>query len=171
MNQSEDNRWWIDKGPQKSKETPPGTSIAAGGVSYDELRDFDQEKTRGNLSNMNVKLLEEVNPAPQSWHYLSMKPEQLLIRDFERVKRDCPLPAPLRGVAIDCGHSLRLLVTGETLGEKILEIHLSETPSLDLWQKGDLIWEGLFSTWEEAMQAVRKTLPILLLPPFGEILG
>ena len=171
MNQSEDNRWWIDRGPQTSKEAPARASLAAGGASYDELRDFDQEKVRASLSNMNAKLLEEVNPAPQSWHYLSMKSEQPLIKDFEKIKRACPLPAPLRGVAIDCGHSLRLLLTGEPVGEKILEVHLTETPSLDLWQRGDLIREGLFSTWEEALEAVTKTIPILLLPPHAEILG
>jgi hypothetical protein len=171
MNQSEDNRWWIDRGPRRGKENPPHASIAIGGASYDELRDYDQEKVRTNLSNINIKLLEEINPAPQSWHYLSMKPEQGLLQDFERLKRACPLPEPLRGVAVDCGHSLGILITGEPLGAKILEVHLTETPSLDFWEQGNLVREGLFSTWEETMEVIQSYIPILMLPPHVEILG
>jgi hypothetical protein len=172
MNQGEDSRWWIDRGPRKTKEKPSEAPLSLGGASYDELRGYDQEKVRASLSHINLKLLEETNPFPGSWNYVSLKPERRkLLEEFEKLKKACPLPEPLRGVAIDCGYSLRLLITGEPLGAKILEVHLSDAPSLDFWELGHLVREGLFSSREEALEAVREFLPELLLPPRKEILG
>jgi hypothetical protein len=172
MNQTEDSRWWIDRGPRRAKEKPSESPLSVGGAAYDELKGYDQEKVREALSRMNLKLIEETNPPPKSWCYVSLKPEQYtLFEEFERLKKICPLPEPLRGIAIDCGYSLRLLITGEPIGAKLVEVQLSEAPSLDFWELGQLVRERLFSTREEALGAVRAYFPELLLPTRKEILG
>jgi hypothetical protein len=51
-----------------------------------------------------------------------------------------------------------VLITGEPVGEKFIDINFTEAPSLDYWVKGELMEERLFSNIEEALRKLRSSL-------------
>ena len=69
---------------------------------------------------------------------------------------------------IDAGYSLRVLITGEPVGERYVDINFTDAPSLDYWVKGQLVHEELFLNIGEALRRIQPDLPGYLKPRESE---
>jgi hypothetical protein len=151
-----ENRWWVDANtstkrrgptPPAERETPPivGRLFTVG-------RDFDQDRAKVRLTDANLHILKETNPAEDVWAYLPMT-EQRTSKDFvERVKRSLRLPRGSRGVIVDSGSSLRAIATGNPFGERVIELTLGGDSSLDVWSHGEWIAERVFRSKDRALR-------------------
>jgi len=83
---------------------------------------------------------------------------------LERIKKLVPLPPYARAVIVDCGRSLRLLVTGTPLGERTLELTLGESPSFDCWVRNEWVREALFDDADKALKALQRFMRDYLSP-------
>ena len=85
---------------------------------------------------------------------------------LERVagKKRVPLPAFARGVVVDSGRSLRLLITGTPIGERILDLTLNDAPSFDCWVEGEWIREAVFDDADRAIEGLRRFIEQYLSP-------
>jgi hypothetical protein len=70
----------------------------------------------------------------------------------ERVKAALRLPPGSRGVLVDSGDSLRAILTGEPVGERVIEIRLGEESSFDAWVQGEWVYEHLFRDLADALR-------------------
>jgi hypothetical protein len=75
--------------------------------------------------------------------------------DLERMKQRLPLPRGARGVIVDCGRAVRFILTGDPIGERILEFTLGEECSFDCWVRGDWVREELFNGLDDALRKAR----------------
>ncbi len=160
------DRWWVDTGDKQRERAPASAAPRppVGSRFYRSGVGFDQEIARTRLTDLNLKLLQEANPAPGEWGYvrLAEKPhrEQNRLRILDQVK----LPPYARGVVVDCGRTLRLLVTGAPLGQRLLDLTLGEPPSFDAWIDGDWVRERVFRDQRSALGALRRYIPEFLSP-------
>lgn len=164
-----ENRWWVDGNtsakrrgptPPSERETPPIVGERLFGVG----RGFDQDRAKARLTGSNLNLLREGNPPEDGWAYLPMT-EQRSSNDFlERVKRSVRLPRGSRGVLVDSGASLRVIVTGQPFGERVVEITLGGDSSLDVWACGEWTAERVFRSRERALREAPHLLAHYLHP-------
>ena len=150
-----ENRWWVDTGKSEERARPatPATRAPVGSRFFDIGYEFDQERARTRLSDINVKFLEEARPAQGEWTTLRMVPSEAIpAGQVERIKRRLALPPDARGVIVDSGRSARFIITGDPVGERILEFTLGEESSFDCWIRGDWVHEELFRNMEEALR-------------------
>ena len=162
----EETKWWIDRGPVKEREKPPE---AAKGIiekwAYELLRNYNQDQAAKNLVDINPKILKELAVAPGEWGYFSLAVGVYPPEKLARIKSGLPLPAGARGIVIDAGYSVRVVMTSEPIGERYLDINFTEAPSLDYWVNGQLVEERVFSNAGEALNKIRPQLPRFLNPP------
>lgn len=157
------NRWWVELGnAEKVKvKRPPGP---VGSQFFQAACDFDQERARERLSDNNRKLLSAADPPPGGWGYVRLAESTYPGRELERVKKLLPLPSYARGLIVDCGRSLRILVTGTAIGECVLELALGETPSFDCWVHQEWVREALFDDADKALKALQRFIREYLSP-------
>jgi hypothetical protein len=162
----EETKWWIDRGPVKEREKP---AAPVRGIvekwAYDLLKGYNQEQAAKNLIDINSRLLKEVFVAPGTWGYFSMEVGKFPADRLTKIKNSLPLPAGARGLVVDAGFSVRLLITGEPIGERYVDINFTDAPSLDYWVRGELVEERLFANIGEALKKIRPNLPRYLNPP------
>jgi hypothetical protein len=154
-----ENRWWVDTG----KTTEPAKPIASGerppvGSNFFDIGyEFDQERAKLRLTDLNLKFLDEGAPAPNQWRLIRMVPnESVPAAQVERMKRCIPLPPGARGVIVDSGRSVRFVITGDPVGERVLEFTLGEESSFDCWIRGEWVREELFRDLEDALRKARR---------------
>jgi hypothetical protein len=157
------DRWWVDTG-DKRREAPRGPGGPAGADFYRSAIGFEQETARARLTDLNMKLLVEANPVEAAWSYVRLAETAYPDKDRERIKGRVPLASYARGVVVDCGGSLRLLVTGTPIGERILDLTLGDAPSFDCWVDGEWIREQVFENPEEAIRALPGLIDEYLSP-------
>ena len=161
----EETKWWIDRGPVKEREK---AAAPVRGIvekwAYELLKGYNQDQAAKNVADINSCLLKSVVVAPGSWGYFSMDVGTYPPDKLTKVKNGLPLPAWARGLVIDAGFSVRILVTGEPIGERYLDINFTETPSLDYWVRGELVEERLFANIGEALKKIRPNLARYLNP-------
>lgn len=157
------NKWWVDLGGAEKVEVkrPPGP---AGSQFFEVARGFEQERARERLTDDNLKLLSEADPQEGGWGYVRLSAATYPERELERVKKLVTLPPYARGVVVDCGSTLRLLVTGTPLGARLLELTLGETPSFDCWVCHEWVREALFDDADKALRALRQFIREYLSP-------
>lgn len=157
------NRWWVDLGGSEKFKTkrPPGP---AGSQFFQVAHDFDQERARERLTDNNLKLLQAADPPEGGWGYVRLAETTYPERELERIKSLVGLPAYARGVIVDCGRSVRLLVTGSPPGERLLELALGAAPSFDCWVRNDWVREALFEDADKAIRALRAFIREYLSP-------
>ncbi|MBI4517032.1 MAG: hypothetical protein HY699_14585 [Deltaproteobacteria bacterium] len=157
------DRWWVEAPPkQRAKEPrPPGP---AGSSFFTVAIEFDQESARERLTDSNLKLLQESDPPPGSWGYVQLAETKFPARELERIKQMIALPPYARATVVDCGRTIRVLATGSVIGERIIELTLGETPSLDCWVEGDWVHEELYDHAKAAVRAFRRLLEDYLSP-------
>ena len=153
-----ENRWWVDTGKAKERARAgvSGKQLPVGSKFFDIGYEFDQECARTRLTDLNLKILEEARPPLGGWAMVQMVPNECVpAADLERMKQRLPLPRNARGVIVDCGRTVRFVITGEPVGERILEFTFGEESSFDCWIRGDWVREELFSSLDEALRKAR----------------
>jgi hypothetical protein len=157
------NRWWVDLGgTEKVKvKRAPGP---AGSQFFQVAHDFEQGRAVERLTDNNLKLLATVEAPEGGWGYVRLAETTYPERELERIKRLVALPAYARGVIVDCGRSVRLLITGTPVGERLLELALGETPSFDCWVHNEWVREALFDDAEKALKALQRFIRQYLSP-------
>jgi hypothetical protein len=162
----EETKWWIDRGPVKEREKQTGP---AGGIvekwAYELVKGYNQDHAIKNLVDINTKLLKELSVAAGEWGYFSMEVGTYPAEKLAKIKNGLPLPRGARGLVIDAGYSLRVLITGEPVGERYVDINFTDAPSLDYWLNGELVEERVFSNVGEALKRIRPDLGRYLTRP------
>lgn len=163
---TEEAKWWIDRGP--ARERHKKEQLEKGIVEQwarELLRDYNQDQAVRNVVNINERLLKEFTMAPGEWGYLSLGVGTFPEKELARIKGALKLPPYARALLIDAGYSVRILITGEPLGERLVDVQLTERPSLDYWVNGELSAERLYGSVEEALRKIRASLDGYLRPP------
>lgn len=149
------NRWWVDTDETRTgatKPPTPATSSPIGSRFFDVGYHFDQDEARQRLTDVNLKLLAEARAPENEWRTIHLVPDESVPRhEIERIKRRVPLPPDARGVIVDSGRSARFVLTGDPVGERVLEFTLGEASSFDCWIRGDWVREELFRDLDEAL--------------------
>ena len=156
----EESKWWIDRGPVKEREKPlaPVPGIIEK-WAYELLRGYNQDQAAKNLVDINSRLLKELTVAPGEWGYFSMDVGTYPLEKLAKIKNGLPLPAGARGLIVDAGYSVRVVITGEPIGERYVDINFTDAPALDYWVNGQLVRERVFSNIGEALKRIRAELP------------
>lgn len=139
-----ENRWWVDQGKSRERAKPEERQAPAGAQFFRSVEGYDQEQAREHLTDLNLKLLAQANPAPGEWAYLPLIEERSPGKEVEKIKRALPLPANARGVLVDAGQSLRAIVTDMSSSERILEFNFIDEASFDCWIRGEWVREEVF---------------------------
>ena len=161
----EETKWWIDRGPVKEREKP---AAPIKGIvekwSYELLKGYNQDLAMKNLVDINPKMLKELSVGPGEWGYFSLDVGTYPAEKLAKIKNGLPLPAGARGIVIDAGYSVRVVITAEPIGERYIDINFTDAPSLDYWVNGQLVEERVFPNVGEALKRIRPTLPGYLNP-------
>src|SRR5689334_10576424 len=163
-----ENRWWVDTGKatEPAKALPKGERPPVGSKFFDIGYEFDQERAKVRLTDSNLKFLDEAAPAPNEWRLVRMVPNECVpAAQVERMKRGIPLPPGARGVIVDSGRSVRFVMTGDPVGERVLEFTLGEESSFDCWIRGEWVREELFRDLEDALRKARPYVGRYLARP------
>jgi hypothetical protein len=159
------DRWWVETGDKKKERAAPVAPAApVGSKFYRSGIGFDQETARSRLTDLNLKLLMQANPPEGGWGYVQLAETSFSERERERIKEQVGLPAYARGVMVDCGRSVRVLVTGTPIGQRILDLTLGDNPSFDCWVDGEWVRERLFRDQRSAIGALRRYMRDYLSP-------
>ena len=156
----EETKWWIDRGPVKEREKPlaPVPGIIEK-WAYELLRGYNQDQAAKNLVDINARLLKELTVRPGEWGYFSMDVGTYPPEKLAKIKTGLPLPPGARGLIVDAGYSVRVVITGEPVGERYVDINFTDAPALDYWVDGQLVRERVFSNVGEALKRIRPELP------------
>lgn len=152
-----ENRWWVDSGgPRERQAKPPPRSEEGepivGAVFFAVGRGFDQDRARANLTDTNLNLIREANPAEGTWGYLPMTEERSSPELLEKVRRTLKLPKWARGVLVDSGTSVRAIASGTPVGERIVELSLGSSSCFDAWAGGEWVREKAFRSRDRALR-------------------
>lgn len=153
------DRWWVETkvaDKKKAAEEPAERQEFAGLQFFRAAKGFDQEVARTRLTDLNMKLLVSGNPPEGGWGYVSLAETTHPERDTERIKESVHLPSYARAVLVDCGRSVRILVTGTPIGDRILDLTLSDKPSFDAWVFGEWVREIVFPDRRKAITGLRR---------------
>lgn len=162
----DETKWWIDRGPVKEREkaaTPEKGIIEK--WAYELLRNYNQDQAAKNLVDINTKLLKGLSVAQGEWGYYSLEIGTYPPEKLSKIKSGLPLPSGSRGIVIDAGFSVRVIITGEPVGERYIDINFTDAPSLDYWVNGQLVGEQVYSNIGEALKRIRTELPRYVTPP------
>ncbi|GIW43137.1 MAG: hypothetical protein KatS3mg077_0419 [Candidatus Binatia bacterium] len=156
-------KWWVDTTrAEKIRDRRPGGP--AGMRFYEVAKDFQQEVARERLTDNNLKVLLEASPQLGQWKVVHFTEKHFARREMDRIRNMVALPPYARGVIVDSGRSVRLLVTGERIGERILELTLGETPAFDAWIGEEWVEEREFPGAKRALREFRRLIHDYLSP-------
>ena len=163
----EETKWWIDRGPVKEREKPAAAPVK--GIverwAYELLKNYNQDQAAKNLVDINNKILHNLSIGPGEWGYYSLEIGTYPLEKLNKIKSGLPLPSSARGVVVDAGFSVRVIITGEPVGARFIDINFTDAPSLDYWVNGQLVEERLFANMGEALKRIRIDLADYLRPP------
>ena len=164
----EETKWWIDRGPVKEREKP---AAPVKGIiekwAFELLKGYNQDLAMKNLVDINPRILKDLSVAPREWGYFSLDVGTYPPEKLAKIKSGLPLPAGARGLIIDAGYSVRIVITAEPVGERYVDINFTDAPALDYWVNGQLVEERVFSNIGEALNRIRPDLAGYLNRPGG----
>ena len=164
-----ENRWWVETSIKKPKQTKAESDLPQLPVAmsfYSIAKDYEQEKAKEDLTDNNLRIARAANPAPGDWAYIAMTEEHYPGRLVKRIKEEFRLPQGARGIVLDHGRLLRLLICGPELEDWTVDVTLTDEPSVDVYVWGTLYRERLFKRAEDALRTARKwTANLLQHPP------
>ena len=103
------------------------------------------------------------------WVLVPMTDEQIPERMLKRVKDEFRIPREARGIILDHGRLLRLLICGPQIEDWMIDVTLSDEPSVDVYVWSVMQRERLFTRAEEALrQARRWAINLLEFPPMRD---
>ncbi len=167
-----ENRWWVETVVKRPKQQVadkdlPKLPVAMG--FYSVARDYDQERAKEHLTDNNLRIAREVNPEQAHWSYLAMTEDHYPEHLVKRIKDEFQLPREARGIVIDHGRLVRLLICGPQIEDWMIDITLTEEPSVDVYVWSTMYRERLFKRAEEALrQARRWAINLLKNPPLRD---
>ena len=155
----EEIKWWID-GPslRESKKKTPTYQGVIERWAFELLKDYEQNKALENVVDINKKVFGEFPLSPREWAYISLGIGKYPSNRMAKIRDALTLPHYARALAIDAGYSVRVLISGDPVGERVMDFNFTEDPSLDYWVKDELIEERLFSSVDECLRASRNSL-------------
>lgn len=166
------NRWWVETTVKKPKQAQadknlPQLPVAMG--FYSVARDYDQDRAKDDLTDNNLRIIREANPPQGGWVYVPMTEERYRENLIKRIKDEFRLPREARGIVLDHGRLVRLLICGPEFEDWSIDITLTEVPSVDVYVWGTMHRERLFKNAEEALrQARRWAINLLQYPPLRD---
>ncbi len=178
--QNVENRWWVEttvKRPrqarpeaEKAVEEPPSEQQPADAEViarfYSVAKGYEQERAKEDLTDNNLRIARAAEPQPGQWVYVPMTEEHYPERLIKRVKDEFRLPREARGIVLDHGRLVRLLICGPQLEDWMIDVTLSDEPSVDVYVWNTMCRERLFRRAEEALrQARRWALNLIQHPP------
>jgi len=148
-----ENRWWVDQGKDAKGNPVPRPPAQFGHRFFRTGDGFEQDRARLRLTDSNLKWLEESAPPGGGWGVVRvLTDERVPDARVEKVKAAFKLPPGGRGVVVDSGTALRLIITGEPSGERIVEVRLGDESSFDAWVNGEWVREALFRGFDEGLR-------------------
>lgn len=164
-----ENRWWVETVVKKPKQTRAESDLPQLPVAmsfYTVAKDYNQDRAKEDLTDNNLRIAQAANPPSGDWVYIPMTEEQSPARLVKRVKEEFRLPREARGVVLDHGRLLRLLICGPQLEDWIIDITLADEPSVDVYVWNTMQRERLFRRAEEALRQGRRwAINLLQHPP------
>ena len=154
-----ETKWWIDTGVRRGQE--PAEREPMGVIerwAFELLKDYRQEQALHNIVDINGQVLRELSNNDERWVYVSLGVGQFPAKRLNHLKDSLRIPRYARALAIDAGYSVRILITGDPPGEKLLDINFTESPSLDYWVNGELIEEQMFRSIDDALKRLRNSV-------------
>ena len=129
-------------------------------------KDYDQDRAKDDLTDNILRIAREANPPQGDWAYVAMTEEHCPPRMLKRVKEEFRIPREARGIVLDHGRLMRLLICGPQIDDWIIDVTLSDEPSVDVYVWSVMQRERLFGRAEEALkQARRWAVNLLQYPP------
>jgi hypothetical protein len=152
-------KWWVDHTKAGQERARPEPAPPAGARFYVTARGYEQDAARSGLVDLNLKLLVECDPPAGELGYLNFIEEPSPPHHIEKIRRSIPLPPGGRGVIVDAGRMARVIITGDPVGERILEFNFNRhEPSFDVWIRGDWKEEILFPNLAELYRAIPRLI-------------
>jgi len=163
---TEEVKWWIERGPvrERKKKAEPNRGIIDR-WAYELLKDYNQDQALKHVAGINERMLKNISVGPREWDYFSLNVGNFPHGRLNRIKEALRLPQYARGLIIDAGYSVRALITGDPVGERLMDINFTAVPSLDYWVNGELVEERLFSNFDEVLRKLRPVLTRYLSQP------
>ena len=153
-------KWWIDTGTKRQPEDE-GQREPKGVIerwAFELLKDYRQERALQNIVDINGQILRELSSNEDRWVYLSLGVGEFPQKRLNYIKDSLRMPRYARALAIDAGYSIRVLMTGNPPGDKVLDINFTESPSMDYWINGELVEEQMFRSIEDALKRLRNSI-------------
>ncbi len=144
--------------PRDDMPLPEEPREPAGAIFFRSVENYDQEKALESLSDLNVKLIKQANPVPGKWAYLALAEERCPPKEIERIKRSITLPADVYAVIVDSGLSLRAILTGTPMYERMLEFNFIAEASFDCWIQEEWMREEVYEDKYELLRNAQKLL-------------
>src|SRR5580658_7437736 len=185
-----ENRWWVEtsvKRPRKAEPAAPDANTGEHGAPqeagsdqsplrlaivenfYTVAKDYDQDRAKDDLTDNNLRIARAANPQQGEWIYVPMTEEHYPPRLVKRVKEEFRLPRESRGIVLDHGRLVRLLICGPQLEDWMIDVTLSDEPSVEVYVWNTMQRERLFKRAEEALrQARRWAINLLQHPPIQD---
>jgi len=147
-----ENRWWAEL--KDAAGAPIPRPPAQFGHRFFRTGDgFEQERARLRLTDSNTKWLDEANPPPDTWAVThALADERFPAQRLEKVRAAFQLPPGGRGVIVDSGDSLRLIISSAPAEQRLVEVRLGDESSFDAWVHGEWVREALFRNFDEGLR-------------------
>ena len=152
-----EGRWWVD---QQKTGVPGERPPAQFGQRFFQMGDgYDQDRAQRRLTDLNLKWFGEVDAPEGTWGVLHLLERQRVPEErMAKIRQGLPIPPNGRGVLVDSGESVRAIITGHPVGERLVEVRLGQESSFDAWVHGEWVREESFRTFEEAMRRVPRLI-------------
>ncbi len=167
-----ENRWWVETTFKKPRQTKAETDLPQLPVAmsfYTVAKDYNQDRAKDDLTDNNLRIAHAANPPSGDWAYVPMTEEHYPARLVKRIKEEFRLPREARGIVLDHGRLLRLLICGPQLEDWMIDVTLADEPSVDVYVWNTMQREQLFKRAEDALkQARRWAINLLQYPPLRD---
>jgi hypothetical protein len=164
-----ENRWWVETNVKKPRQTKSELDLPQLPVAmsfYTVAKDYDQDRAKEDLTDNNLRIARAADPPLGGWAYVAMTEDHYPPRLVKRIKEEFRLPQQVRGVVLDHGRLLRLLICGPQLEDWMIDLTLADEPSIEVYVWGTMHRERLFKRAEEALRMARKwAVNLLQYPP------
>lgn len=162
-----ENRWWVDQ--QRSDVHPLERPKAKFGRRFFQTAEhYDQTRAQLRLTDLNRQWFDEAPGPPGEWAVLHLLPrERFAAARLDKVRAALAVPPGGRGVLVDSGNALRAIVTGEPLGDRLVEVRFGQHCTLDAWIRGEWVREVRFRNFHDALRRAPRLVRTYLTTARG----
>ncbi|MGH7812713.1 MAG: hypothetical protein ACREQI_01745 [Candidatus Binataceae bacterium] len=164
-----ENRWWVEtrvKKPKQAKTEAEMPQLPVAMAFYEVARGYDQDRAKDDLTDNNLRIARAANPPQGGWTQVEMTEKHAPANVIDRIKNEFKLPREARGIVLDHGRVVRLLICGPELEDWMLDVTLGDEPSVDAYVWNVMYREKIFKRAEDALRQARKwALNLIEFPP------